>query len=296
MPESHISLLELSTLIQQWPPAVINHMGWRQRELEEMRVAAKMQYKQSRPTCCTFCGILIKCDMYRHVAHCHLDLAQLWWCPVSWCTVWKGTPQDCMDHIRGAHDVPWEIKSASLEKYLPPWTVTRQVWTDSLTSRHSGISTDVLLFSDIGLSLVHHYIVHKRGLPHIAFRRNYMSQLRALLPLPAVLPIAGSSMCPAGSPEAVVASPRTSRRAIRRRRPVRIMESPRPNIPVLTVQDPLAAAGAVVLDCRPRCCQFRWTPVVWTCRRFGPRQCQPGPGSILPYVSSYSVGGGVCLV
>ena len=158
-----------------------------------MRAAAKTRYRQSRPSCCTFCGTLIKCDMYRHVARCHLDLAQLWWCPVLWCTVWKGMPQDCMDHIRGAHDVPGEIKSASLEKYFPPWTVTRQVCTDSLMPRHSGISTDVLLFSDIGLSLVHHYRVHKRGLPHIAFRRNYMSQLRALLPLPAVLPTAGES-------------------------------------------------------------------------------------------------------
>ena len=101
-----------------------------------------------------------------------------------------------MDHIRGAHDVPPEIKSASLEKHLPPWMVTHQVWTDSMTPRHSGISTDVLLFSDIGLSLVHHYRLHKRGLPHIAFRRNYMSQLHALLPLPAVLPTAGCRPTP----------------------------------------------------------------------------------------------------
>ena len=86
-----------------------------------------------------------------------------------------------------------------------------------------------------------------------------MSQLRALLPLPAVLPTAGespdfsrsSSMCPAGSPNAVVASPRTSRSTVRRRRPVRVMESPVQNVQVLTVQDPLAAAGAVVLDFRP---------------------------------------------
>ena len=28
-------------------------------------------------------------------------MAQLWRCPVSWCTVRKGTPKDCMDHIRG---------------------------------------------------------------------------------------------------------------------------------------------------------------------------------------------------
>ena len=164
-----------------------------------------------------------------------------------------------MDHIRGAHDVPWEIKSASLEKYLPPWTVTRKVWSDSFAAQHSGILTDVLLFSDIHLSLVHHYRIHKRSLPHIAFRRNYMSQLRALLPLPAVPPAVGvvspdsfcsGSLCPVGSPEVMDGSPRTTRCAFRHRRPVQVMEPPVVNIPFLMIQDPLAAAGAVVLDCR----------------------------------------------
>ena len=32
----------------------------------------------------------------------------------------------------GAHDVPWDAKSASLEKFIPPWTVRRQVWSDGL--------------------------------------------------------------------------------------------------------------------------------------------------------------------
>ena len=63
--------------------------------------------------------------MYRHVSTFHLDLVQLWRCPVSWCTVWKGTPQDCMDHVRGAHDVPSNIKSASLNRFFPPWTGVR---------------------------------------------------------------------------------------------------------------------------------------------------------------------------
>ena len=112
VPESSVSIPELSMLRQQWPPAVISHMGWRQQEVEEMREAAKKRFRRSRPSSCMYCGILIKCDMYRHVARFHLDLAQLWGCPVLWCTVWKGTPQDCMEHIRGAHDVPWEIKSA----------------------------------------------------------------------------------------------------------------------------------------------------------------------------------------
>ena len=119
-----------------------------------MRAEAKKRFRNARPGKCSYCSKWIKCDMYRHVATYHLDLAQLWRCPVSWCTVWKGTPQDCMDHVRGgggAHDVPWDIKSASLEKFVPPWTVQRQVWSDSLTANHSGISTDVLLFSDINV-------------------------------------------------------------------------------------------------------------------------------------------------
>ena len=147
VPELPVSIPESLALSQQWSPAVISHMRWHQKELEEMRSAAKQSFRQNRPSSCVYCGSLIKCDMYRHMARFHL--AQLWRCPVSWCTVWKGTPQDCMDHQRRAHDVPWEAKSACLEKYLPPWTVTRQVWSDSLSAQHSGISTDVLLFSDI---------------------------------------------------------------------------------------------------------------------------------------------------
>ena len=235
-------------------PAVINHMRWRQREMCKV---AKVQYRKKQPAPCEFCGTLIRCDMYRHVARCHLYLAQLWRSPVSWCTIWKGTPQDLMDHVCGAHNVPGEVQNVSLETLFPPWTVTRQVYTDSLRSRHSGISNDVLLFSDIGLSLVHHYQVHKRGLPHVAFRRNYMLQLCALLPLPAVLPIKGGSPDPAcssvvESPDVVCASPRSSRCAISRRRPTRVMKTPVPITPRLTIQDPLSAAGAVVLDCRPQ--------------------------------------------
>ena len=75
----------------------------------------------------------------------------------------------------GAQDVPWDIKSASLEKFVPPWTVRRLVWTDSLKRCHLGVSTDVLLFSDINKSLVNHYHVHKRRLPHLAFRKDYLT-------------------------------------------------------------------------------------------------------------------------
>ena len=72
VPESSVSIPDLLSLSQQWPPAVISHMWWRQQELE-----GKQRFRQSRPSSCVYCGIWIKCDMYRHVARFHLDLAQL---------------------------------------------------------------------------------------------------------------------------------------------------------------------------------------------------------------------------
>ena len=109
LPESEVSIPELSDLARKWPPTVIAHMRWRQPELEEMKQASKLQYRKKQPAQCDFCSTTIRCDMYRHVARCHLDLAQLWRCPVSWCTVWNGAPQDLMDHVRYAHRVPEEV-------------------------------------------------------------------------------------------------------------------------------------------------------------------------------------------
>ena len=187
VPESSVSIPELSALSQQWPPAVISHMGWSQQELEEMRSAAKRRFRQSRPSNCVYCGSLIKCDcdMYRHVARFHLDLAQLWRCPLPQC---RGVPSG-----RARLRIEWttcaELMMFRGRSTRPAWrSIFRRGQLPGRCGRIrcllSGISTDVLLFSDIHLSLVHHYRIHKRGLPHIAFRRNYLSQLRALLPLP----------------------------------------------------------------------------------------------------------------
>ena len=59
------------------------------------------------------------------------------------------------------------------------------------------------------------------------------------------------SLRPVSSPEVVLGPARTMRRAHQRRRPVRVEEPAVVSIPVLTLQDPLAAVRAVVLDCRP---------------------------------------------
>ena len=109
LPESEVSIPELSDLTRIWPPAVIAHMRWRQLELEEMQQVVKLQYRKKQPAQCDLCSTTIRCDIYRHVARCHLDLAQLCRWPVAWCTVWKGAQQDLLGHVRGAHRVPEEF-------------------------------------------------------------------------------------------------------------------------------------------------------------------------------------------
>ena len=92
---------DLSLLRLQWPVTVLQNMVWLQNELDAMCTAAKKRFRNPWPGDCLYCGKWIKCDMYRHVSTYHLDLGQLWRCPVSWCTMWNGTSQDCMDHVRG---------------------------------------------------------------------------------------------------------------------------------------------------------------------------------------------------
>ena len=182
--------------------------------------------------------------MYRHVARLHLDLVQLWRCPIAWCTTWKGSPQDCLEHVRSGHDAPWVSKTASIERYAPPWTVRRQLWTESLRIEHSGISTDMLLFSEVGMPLTQHYRVYKGGLPHAVFRTDYLTRLRSLLPSPRGADTSPIDQCD-GTPTSV-------RRTHRLSRPKRLFpDSVTADAPILKEQDPAELVGETVIDCRP---------------------------------------------
>ena len=162
-----------------------------------------------------------------------------------------------MDHILDGHNVPKETRRASLQKLFPPWTVTREQYAESMSAQRSGISNDVLLFSEVGLSLVHHYHVHSVGRPHSMFRGKYLTQLRTLLPTRTTTPTAGRPPSTAG-PQVASTTGRTDelcatpRPPGRRRRPQRqIQNMPTQIAPQLTEQDLRIVAGAVVFDCRP---------------------------------------------
>ena len=120
-------------------------------------------------------------DLGKHIAFYHLELAQLWRCPVMWCTVWKGTAQDCIDHMRRTHKVLLSVKAANLSKFFPAWTVTREQWADMMMPSISGVAIDKLLFSRIGSPLCHRYWLISRTGRHAAFRGTYLRHLRAFL-------------------------------------------------------------------------------------------------------------------
>ena len=111
-----ISNEDLSALRRQWPISLVAGMSKRQTDLELMHHDCKARFRAHSTGTCTYCGRNIVHDMVCHVSSFHLDLGQLWRCPVSWCTQWKGTPQDCIDHIRKKHNVGDSVKTASLGK------------------------------------------------------------------------------------------------------------------------------------------------------------------------------------
>ena len=75
-------------------------------------------------------------------------------------------PQDCVDHMRKAHDIPPLVKAANLARWFPPWTVTRE---------------QCHLFSRIGVPLFHCYRVFDRHGTHSAFRGMYMQRMHTFL-------------------------------------------------------------------------------------------------------------------
>ena len=104
-----------------------------------------------------------------------------------------------------------------------------------------------MLFSDLGLSLTHHYMVYRGGLPHATFRTDYMTRLRALLPTP---PSPNGE--PVSPPDTVRGTtPRSTRRSHRPFRPVHVMSEAVGELPILTIQDPTDMIGVSVVDCRP---------------------------------------------
>ena len=170
-----VATSELDYLCRIWPRALFAFMSRYQQDLECMRKECKERFGSTQSGNCT--RKYIQRDLGKHIAFYHLELMQLWRCPVMWCTVWKGTAQDCIDHMWRIHKVPLSVKAANLARFFPPWTVTREQWADMMMLSISGVAIDTLLFSRVGLPLCHRY----RIISHVAFRGMYLCRLRVFL-------------------------------------------------------------------------------------------------------------------
>ena len=172
-----VSMSELGCLRLDWPQEFFTFVGRYQLELEQMRKECRDRFEGISSGACPTCEKFIQVNLGRHVAMFHLDLAQLWRCPVGWCPVWKGTSQDCIDHMRKAHNSPMTMKAGNLSRWFPPWTVTREQWHNMSRPSVSGIAIDTFLFSRIGIPLLHRYRVFDRFGSHPAFRTPYMRNI-----------------------------------------------------------------------------------------------------------------------
>ena len=104
----------------------------------------------------------------------------------------------------------------------------------------SGISTDMLLFSEVGMPLTQHYRVYRGGLPHAVFRTDYLSRIRSLLPPPE------GDDTPPGTGS--VSTPKSVRRQHRATQPKRLFAEAVGEGPLLTEQNPAEMAGETVID------------------------------------------------
>ena len=103
---------------------------------------------------------------------CHLDLGQLWRCPVEWCAVRKGSVRECRDHFNDKHSGSETLEFDRVSKSFPAWTVTRDFWEQALKPEISGIAVDIRLLHESGKRLVHKYRVYQDPLPHPALRKG----------------------------------------------------------------------------------------------------------------------------
>ena len=176
-----VPLSEIGCLRLDWPKDLFAFVGRYQLELEQMRKACRDRFGPAASGTCPTCDKFIQVNLGKHVALYHLDLAQLWCCPVDWCPVWKGTSQDCVDHMCRAHNTPISVKAGNLARWFPPWTVAREQCHSMSRPSVSGIAIDTFLFSRIGAPLFHRYRVFDRLGSHPAFRGPYMSRLFTFL-------------------------------------------------------------------------------------------------------------------
>ena len=103
--DPYVAVSELGSLRLDWPKAIFSFMGRHQVDLEHL---------------CHGCPVWIvyllwKVYSPRSGPSCHqLSFGFGPALAVPWCTIWRGMPQDCIDHMRRGHTVPATVQAANV--------------------------------------------------------------------------------------------------------------------------------------------------------------------------------------
>ena len=151
---SHISPVDVTSLRRRWPKAVFRTMQRRAKEVERLRRFTRRRperaFRHNTPGFCPICQVKIESAVDVHMVNSHLELGQLWRCPVEWCAVWKGSVRDCLSHLNDKHGGSTFFTLKNVAKFFPAWTVTRDIWQTALCPDVSGIAVDARLFHEAG--------------------------------------------------------------------------------------------------------------------------------------------------
>ena len=86
---SHVSPSDMTALRRHWPKAVFKTMNRHGPDMERLRRGARQRadraFRLSAPGFCPVCEVWIEPALDAHMSNVHLEMAQLWRCPVKWC-------------------------------------------------------------------------------------------------------------------------------------------------------------------------------------------------------------------
>ena len=103
----HVVSADVTALRRRWPKAVFRTMQKRAKEVESLHCFARHRsewaFRHNAPRFCSIFRVHIESALNVHMMGSHLELGQLWRCPVEWCAVWKGSVSDCLYHFNEKH-------------------------------------------------------------------------------------------------------------------------------------------------------------------------------------------------
>ena len=164
---SHVSPADITSLRRRWPKAVFSTLRRRASDVERLRRDAPKRadkaFRYSGPGFCGVCDTRVYTALDTHMIACHLELGQLWRCPVEWCAVWKGyVDRECpVPRWRLAREGPF-LKERSPESIR---SLGRGCAFRTTTYRASDYAAPV---GDYGFHLHHPRFVEWIGVPQSA--------------------------------------------------------------------------------------------------------------------------------